>query len=77
MIVEMAQRRETDHGHGSQDNTGAMLSMAVLMMAMCVGMVLAISVASAIGGPIAWTLAVLVIVGLAAAHLKFMNHGGH
>jgi F0F1-type ATP synthase assembly protein I len=72
----MAQRQETDHG--SRDNTGAMLSMAVLMMAMCVGMVLAISVASAIGGgPIAWTLAVLVIVGLAAAHLKFMNHGGH
>lgn len=54
-----------------------MLSMAVLMMAMCVGMVLAISVASAVGGPIAWTLAILVIVGLAAAHMKFMNHGGH
>lgn len=54
-----------------------MLTMAVLMMAMCVGMVLAISVASAIGGPIAWSLAAAVIVGLAFAHLKFMNHGGH
>ena len=73
----MAQRQEGGHGHGTHNNTGAMLRMAVLMMAMCVGMVLAISVASAIGGPIAWTLAVLVIVGLAAAHLKFMNHGGH
>jgi len=73
----MAQRQEAGHGHGSENNTWAMLSMAVLMMAMCVGMVLAISVASAVGGPIAWTLAILVIVGLAAAHMKFMNHGGH
>ena len=54
-----------------------MLSMAILMMAMCVGMVIAVSVASAVGGPIAWGLAVLVIVGLAFAHMKFMNHGGH
>lgn len=73
----MAQRQEAGHGHGSHNNAGAMLSMAVLMMAMCVGMVLAISVASAVGGPIAWTLAILVILGLAAAHMKFMNHGGH
>ena len=73
----MAQRQGTGDGHGSQDNTGAMLSMAVLMMGMCVGMVLAITVASAVDGPIAWTLAILAIVGLGAAHMKFMNHGGH
>jgi predicted MFS family arabinose efflux permease len=54
-----------------------MMTMAILMMAMCVGMVVAISVASAIGGPIAWAAALLVIAGLALAHLKFMNHGGH
>ncbi|MGK2966647.1 MAG: hypothetical protein ACSLFM_13735 [Tepidiformaceae bacterium] len=61
----------------SHRTSGGMMTMAILMMAMCVGTVVAISVASAVGGPIAWTLAVLVILGLALAHLKFMNHGGH
>lgn len=73
----MAQRHGSEHESGSQDTASAMLSMAILMMSMCVGMVIAISVASAVGGPIAWGLAVLVIVGLAFAHMKFMNHGGH
>lgn len=73
----MAQRQGTSQENHSHDTAGGMLSMAVLMMAMCVGMVVAISVASAVGGPVAWGLAVLVIVGLAFAHMKFMNHGGH
>ena len=73
----MAQGQETGQEHHSHDTAGGMLSMVILMMAMCVGMAVAISVASAVGGPIAWVLAVLVVVGLAFAHIKFMNHGGH
>ncbi len=65
-----------DHSHGSQGTTVAMLSIAILMMAMCVGTALAISLASAVGSPIAWTLAILVILGLAAVHMKLLNHGG-
>jgi len=65
------------HGHGTKDTFSGMFSMALAMMVMCVGMVLAISIASAIGGPIAWTFAFVVILGLALAHMKLMNHGGH
>lgn len=63
--------------HKGTDGTTAVLLMAALMMAMCVGMALAVSLASAVGGPIAWGIAGLVILGLAFAHVKFMNHGGH
>ena len=54
-----------------------MWGMALMMMALCVGMSLTVLVAGAIGGPIAWTGAGIVVVALALAHLKFMNHRGH
>ena len=73
----MAQRQQTGQEPHPSETAGGMLSMAVLMMAMCVGMVVAISIASTVGGPIAWSLAVLAIAGLAFAHMKFMSHGGH
>lgn len=69
--------QHTRHTSGSNDRGIGMFTMALAMMAMCVGMVLVISIASAVGGPIAWVLAVAAIVGLAVGHMKLMNHGGH
>lgn len=51
--------------------------MVLAMMAMCAAMVLVTSIAGAIGGPIAWTVAVAAIFGLAFGHMKLMSHGGH
>lgn len=59
------------------DQPGSMWRMALMMVALCVGMSLTVLVAGAIGGPIAWTGAGIVVVALAFAHLKFMNHRGH
>jgi hypothetical protein len=72
----MAQQH-TGHGNGAKDTATGMFTMALFMMAMCVGMALVVSLASAIGGPIAWTVAAVAILALVVGHMKLMNHGGH
>lgn len=55
----------------------SMWGMALMMMALCVGMSLTVLVAGAIGGLVAWTGAAIVVLGLGLAHFKFMDHRGH
>lgn len=74
VIVPMA-RNNSNPDDSVQANS--MWGMALMMMALCVGMYLTVLVAGAVGGPIAWTGAGIVVVVLALAHLKFMNHRGH
>lgn len=74
VVGGLKQEQHTRQASGSNEKWNG---MALAMMAMCVGMVLVISIASAVGGPIAWVLAVAAIVGLAVGHMKLMNHGGH
>ena len=65
------------HRHPGGASAGDTVRMAGLMIALCVGMIAAVLAATAVGGPVAWTVAVLVIAGLLLAHLKFMDHGRH
>lgn len=74
VIVPM-NRNNSNSDLSAQGNP--MWGMALMMMALCVGMSLTVLVAGAIGGPFAWTGAGIVVVALAFGHLKFMNHRGH
>lgn len=63
------------HRRAGGASAGDTVRMAALVVALCVGMIAVVLAASAIGGPVAWTVAVLVMAGLALAHLKLMDHG--